>query len=105
MMNEDFNKLDKSKAGLRILHLLLGNMEFTQSELQRHVHEQGVGARAFKSSLEILHELGLVVTQPKIRKGNQVKVTYLTEYGDTIAASVNRIYNDLRKFVILEMKD
>jgi DNA-binding PadR family transcriptional regulator len=96
-MSKKLYKLDETKAGLRILYLLLGNMKFTQSELQNHLKEQGVGATALGSSLEVLHKLGLVVTKPEIRNGNQVKLTYLTEDGTSVAEKVRTINNQLNK--------
>ncbi len=103
-MNRYFNSLDESKGGLRLLYILWGNLEFTQSELRSQVKKLGVGGTAFKTSLDRLHQFGLVVTRTEIRNGTQVKLTSLTEHGNTIAVSVSKLYSDLQKYVILEHK-
>lgn len=94
-MNEKFSKLDQTRAALRIIYLVMYGYEVTQTELANGLKKQGVGARALGSSLDTLHEIGLIKTESEIRDGTRVKITSLTKEGIKITKLVEKIYDAL----------
>lgn len=78
-------QIDQTRGALRMLHFLSSGIVIRKMVLRQMLSIDGVGGSSYKTSFDVLQNLGLIKTEILTEKGHRVQKVSITSEGKPIA--------------------